>query len=101
MNNFIKLHNPRILRIIPPFLLYILARNKIKRPILRKKGTAHSAMAVLVSYCPKSVMPFYLRHHAIGLNCILLVICMLDFVILSFTTQSDPIILSVSYKKGT
>ena len=26
----------------PPFLLYILAPNKIKRPILRIKGTAHS-----------------------------------------------------------
>ena len=26
----------------PFFLLYILAPNKIKRPILRKKGTAHT-----------------------------------------------------------
>ena len=41
MNNFIKL----VLEFSessPLFLLYILAPNKIKRPILRKKGIAHS-----------------------------------------------------------
>ena len=42
MNNCYKT-SPSTLTIIPPFfLLYILAPNKIKRPILRKKGTAHS-----------------------------------------------------------
>ena len=72
MNNFIKLLNsPRILTIIPPFLLYILAPNKIKRPILRKKGGLLT-VALLVCYCPKIIMPFYLRNHAIGFYCILL-----------------------------
>ena len=37
MNNFYKT-SPRIRKIVPPFLLHILAPNKIKRPILRKKG---------------------------------------------------------------
>ena len=43
MNNFIKLV-PELSESspLPLFLLYILAPNKIKRPILRKKGTAHS-----------------------------------------------------------
>ena len=36
-------------------------------------------------------MPFYLQNPAIGFNCILLVIYLLDFVILPFTTQSDSI----------
>ena len=37
MNNFYKT-SPRIRTIVPHFLLHILAPNKIKRPILRKKG---------------------------------------------------------------
>ena len=92
MNNCYKT-SPSTLTIIPPFfLLYILAPNKIKRPILRKKGGLLTVV-FFVCYCLKSIMPFYLQNHAIGFNCILLVIYLLDFVILSFCHLRPKVIL--------
>ena len=98
MNNFMKLAL-EFSELSPLFLLYILAPNKIKRPILRKKGGLLTVV-FFVCYCLKSIMPFYLQNHAIGFNCILLVIYLLDFVILSFTTQSNPMIYQSPRKKG-
>ena len=63
----------------PLFCYTFKPPTKLSVQFSEKRGLL--TVAVLVCYCPKNNMPFYLQNHAIGFNCILLVRCMLDFVI--------------------